>query len=260
MKTNALNKKQARVLLRGNWVPIIAAFVIVLLAVLAVLVIETIALIILNGVDDNGEVIEGSNIQAFLVTVFVGFLLVLVSPLLNGALRTCAVLSEKGETFTSEMFYFFRTPALYLRTVAVNLLVFLSYGVIGTVTDAYMYAKAFSGNGLESLSFDDSSAVMINLLIIGTFVFSIIMKLVLYVFLVHYQLFVYSFGKTGVAESTFLLLPFVFKNAGKAFRLILSFAGWFALCFFVVPALYAVPYFSVASANSVKWLLRSQGR
>jgi hypothetical protein len=43
----------------------------------------------------------------------------------------------------------------------------------------------------------------------------------------------------------------------------LSFAGWFALCFFVVPALYVLPYFAVAAANSARWLFemeRSGGR
>ena len=260
MKTNALNKKQARTLLKGNWVPVIAAFAIVLIAVLTVFVIETMALILFNAVDENGEYNNDNALLGYFITIGGFFLLALISPLINGALRTCTVLSETGDTNTAEMFYFFQTPARYFRTLVVNLLVFLSYGVISTLTDPYMYTKAFSGKGLESLSFDDASATMFSLLIIGTFVFSIIFKLVLYVFLVHYQLFVYSFGKTGVAESTFLLLPFVFKNAGKAFRLILSFAGWFALCFFVLPALYVAPYFAVASANSVKWLLRSQVR
>ena len=49
-------------------------------------------------------------------------------------------------------------------------------------------------------------------------------------------------------------IGFSFRYSGALLRLIFSMFGWIALCFFVLPALYAVPYISVALMNSARWL------
>lgn len=45
------------------------------------------------------------------------------------------------------------------------------------------------------------------------------------------------------------------KNFGNTMKLYFGFAGWIALCFFVVPAFYVLPYISTSFATSAKWLI-----
>ena len=40
----------------------------------------------------------------------------------------------------------------------------------------------------------------------------------------------------------------------------ISFSGWLLLCFFVVPALYVIPYVSVSALTSAKWLFQLDER
>lgn len=256
MNTNKLIKKQARLLLKGNWVPIIIGFAAVLLAALTALCTETALLYLLGLVDSDGTVSDNNLLLSFGITVGCASLLMLLSPLLNGVLRMCANLSVDHQTYVPEMFYFFETPARYLKTILVNLLVWLSFAVLAALTDVYRYIVFFTKQDFGS---DNLDPVML-LILIGAVIVSVVIKILLYALLVHYQLFVYAFGDKGFAESTVLLLPFVFRHFGKLMRLLLSFAGWFALCFFVLPALYVAPYFAVSSANMVKWLLQTESK
>jgi hypothetical protein len=257
MKTNQLIKKQARLLLKGNWVPLIiglsAVLLAVLLAVLTALCLETALLYLFDLVNSEGTISD--NISSC-ITVGCATLLMLLSPLLNGVLKMCANLSVNHQTYVSEMFYFFSSPGLYLKTILVNLLVLLSFAVMSALTDIYRIIVIFTNQDFGS---EGISPVMV-LLLVAALIVSVIIKILLYAILVHYQMFVYSFGDKGFAESTILLLPFAFKHFGKLMRLSLSFAGWFALCFFVLPALYTVPYFAVSSANMVKWLLQTESK
>lgn len=256
MKTNQLIKKQARLLLKGNWVPLIIGLSAVLLAVLTALCLETALLYLFDLVNSDGSVSNDNLLFSFCITVGCATLLMLLSPLLNGVLKMCANLSVNHQTYVSEMFYFFSSPGLYLKTILVNLLVLLSFAVMSALTDIYRIIVIFTNQDFGS---EGISPVMV-LLLVAALIVSVIIKILLYAILVHYQMFVYSFGDKGFAESTILLLPFAFKHFGKLMRLILSFAGWFALCFFVLPALYTVPYFAVSSANMVKWLLQTESK
>lgn len=256
MKTNQLIKKQARLLLKGNWVPLIIGLSAVLLAVLTALCLETALLFLFDLVDSEGKVSNDNLLISFCITVGCATLLLLLSPLLNGVLKMCANLSVNHQTYVSEMFYFFSSPGLYLKTILVNLLVLLSFAVMSALTDIYRIIVIFTNQDFGS---EGISPVMV-LLLVAALIVSVIIKILLYAILVHYQMFVYSFGDKGFAESTILLLPFAFKHFDKLMRLILSFAGWFALCFFVLPALYTVPYFAVSSANMVKWLLQTESK
>jgi hypothetical protein len=82
-----------------------------------------------------------------------------------------------------------------------------------------------------------------------------LIKLVIYMIFVHFQLAGYALDNSkSVLSLSFGRIGFGLKHFGKLFKLMLSFAGWFALCFFILPALYAAPYFAVASMQSARWL------
>ena len=122
-----------------------------------------------------------------------------------------------------------------------------------------MKLKGLLDPGIKAVGvFVDEPPEKIAVLIFAA-VISAIIDILLYLILVHFQMLVYSIQpERGAFGCTFLLLPFVFKNFGKALSLFLSFIGWFALCFFVVPSMYTVPYFITASANEAKWLLKAE--
>ncbi|MCH5304747.1 MAG: hypothetical protein J1E41_07780, partial [Ruminococcus sp.] len=46
------------------------------------------------------------------------------------------------------------------------------------------------------------------------------------------------------------------KHSKDLVFLFFTFLAWIASCFFVIPALYVIPYFITSFANSSKWLIR----
>ncbi|HCA05038.1 MAG TPA: hypothetical protein DEO32_03965 [Ruminococcaceae bacterium] len=254
MSKNALIKKQARTLLRGNWVPVIIGWTAVALAVIAVVYLQYTALYAFDQIDSDGKFYNSYNFTSLVIVVAAYLALALCSPLLNGAIKLSADLAVNRETSVADMFFFFKEPVLYFKTISFNMITGLFFLGLSKAFDVYMYASHFfsaeaGGNGVS---------IEVNAVLIFALVLSAIIKVFLYLLIVHFQLLTYALEPgRGVMGCTFMLLPFVFKNFGKALSLMLSFAGWFALCFFVVPALYTVPYFITASANETKWLLKS---
>ncbi len=91
-------------------------------------------------------------------------------------------------------------------------------------------------------------------------VLTVLIRVMLYMLLAHYPLMRYALDENiGAGACVFGTLGFSLRRFGKLFKLALSFAGWFALCFFVVPVLYVLPYFAVAAVNSARWLLQMDG-
>ncbi len=255
MNKNKLIKQQARLLMQGNWVPIIVGWVIVLLTVITVYYLQSILLFAFDQLDGNGNFYDIKS-PATLLTVLGSYAcIIFLSPLFNGAVRLSANLAQNQRTYTSEMFYYFSGIRLYFKTILFNLIVGWFFLILSRLTDVYTYAsKILSAN----LGDSGLSAEKIAVLIFAA-VISAIIDILLYLIIVHFQMLVYSIQpERGAFGCTFLLLPFVFKNFGKALSLFLSFIGWFALCFFVVPSMYTVPYFITASANEAKWLLKAE--
>lgn len=62
-------------------------------------------------------------------------------------------------------------------------------------------------------------------------------------------------ANTCIIQSIFLMK----KNRSRYLRLVLSFLPWLLSCFFVIPALYVMPYFQTACAFSARWMLEEAG-
>jgi hypothetical protein len=174
---------------------------------------------------------------------------------INGAVRLSSNLVTNRQTRTKEMFYFFSKPKLYFKTILLNMIVAWFFLFISKLADAYGYASNVLSANLGDSDLPPETA----LILIGALIVSIIVYILTYFLFVHYQLIVYSLEpERGAFGCTFRLIPFVFKHFGKALSLFCGFIGWFSLCFFVVPAMYTVPYFITASANEVYWLLKTE--
>ena len=98
-------------------------------------------------------------------------------------------------------------------------------------------------------------------LVVAAAVLTGVIYVLAYMIFVHYPLMIYALrSDISVSKCVFGSIGFSFKHFGKLFKLILSYFGWFALCFFVVPALYVIPYFYAGSLLSAKWLLELDRR
>lgn len=64
-----------------------------------------------------------------------------------------------------------------------------------------------------------------------------------------------GFGSKPVHTCIKLSILRMKKRKGSAFVLMLSFLGWALLCFFVIPALFVIPYFRMSRVTCAKWIL-----
>lgn len=255
MSKNALIKNQARLLLRGNWVPVITGWVIVMLTFMTAYYMQSFALLALDQIDSDGKFYNIWEPATILIVLASYLCLVFLSPLINGAVRLSANLVKNRETFASEMFYYFTTPRLYFKTLLFNLITGWVFLLVTRLADAYGYAsRLLSANLGDSDLPPETASILIAALIV-----SVIIYILTYFLFVHFQLIVYSLEpERGAFGCTVLLLPFVFRHFAKALSLFCGFIGWFLLCFFVVPAMYTVPYFITASVNEVYLLLEAE--
>ena len=97
-------------------------------------------------------------------------------------------------------------------------------------------------------------------LLVLAFIVSTAVVMVCYIIFVHYTFLAYGFNE-HLPLGIYLprMMAFSIKNFIPTIKLFIGFIGWAALCFFVVPAFYAVPYFLTTSAMSAKWLFELEG-
>ena len=200
MSKERIIKKQAREALRGNMTALIAGFLTITVALVAVYYIFVTPAVALSVVDpDTDAVADDKELLYMLLALGALALSMFVSPLVNGFLKLAADTAVEGRCEIADLFYYFSRPSLFFRTLAVNAVLISIFAII-------------------SLPVDLAALVLGN----------------------------------SVPEAVVVIVKVVWRLA--LLRLIFSMFGWIALCFFVLPALYAVPYISVALMNSARWL------
>lgn len=254
MKTEKFVKQRAREALKGNLVQLIAAMAMVFAAVMLTEIVQTILILLTQKVDMNtGEVISDENIIYYAIVAGSVAVLLFASPLLNGFFKAAANAVEYGDCEARDVFFYFRSAGLYFKTVAVDLLLYLMFAVITGVFNFSNYLSLLLPNGAGSAGE--------YALVVAVAVLTGVIYVLAYMFFVHYPLMIYALhSDISVSKCVFGSIGFSFKHFGKLFKLILSYFGWFALCFFVVPALYVIPYFYAGSLLSAKWLLELDRR
>ena len=258
MKTERIIKQHARESMRGNMSVLIAAMGMVALSFLLLEYIEYLVLYFLKAVNfDTGEIIGDKKLIYYIVTAAATVLILLVSPLLNGFLRTAAHAALHRESQAVDVFCFFKSPKLYFKTVLYNFLLAVLFLTVSGALNINTYLETFAPDWYHQDPAWNTDTVL--KVIAG--VCTLFIKLVVYMVFVHYPLTAHALDdNTSVKEGVFVMLAFSVKNFGKLFKLVLSFMGWFALCFFVVPAIYVIPYFSVAALTSANWLFKIDKR
>lgn len=255
MRTEKLVKQQARAALRSNLSQLIAGAGVTAAVFLLWELIEYFALNEM-GVQETDNLLQSGQ-WAVLPVIVVFLALVLFStPLLNGFLRMAATVAVRGKCDSLDVFYFFKTPALFFKTIVINMLLMLMV----TLSSAALNLSGWLSWALPDYFGASPGLTAEFLLTVFVTALTVLVRVLLYMLFAHYPLMRYALNKNiGVADCVFGTLGFSLRHFGKLFRLALSFAGWFALCFFVVPVLYVLPYFSVAAVNSARWLLEMDG-
>lgn len=251
MKTEKTIKQQARAALHGNASALIAMTGVVAAAFLLLNYVQFVLLYLFVPKGVQTGVFSSRSTTVRLIQNVYMLLLLLFSPLLSGALRGAAQTATRGDCSARDVFYYFGSFRRWMKTVLINLLVYCLFTAASFALNPGSYTRVLLPWLYEApLGWNPES-----FLVIFIDVISAVLQLIFYMLFVHFPLTAYALNENiRVEKCVFMMIGFSALHFGKLLRLLLSFAGWFALCFLVLPALYVIPYFAVASMTSAKWL------
>lgn len=253
MSTEKIIKNQAKNSLVGNWSVIISA----ILAVCAVVILlQSVFYFIISNfklIDIETNVVFSQKRLIYnLVTVTITAVTIFVSPLINGVFKMSGNVALYGKTELTDLFYFFRSFKRYSKTLCLNIVLAVLCSVLFYGLDVYALASHF----LKADLHDDAGFDIITLVLFTAYLVTVAIRILIYLIFVHYPFMAYSLDDSrNVFRYLFGYIGFAVKNLGNSIRLMFSFAGWIASCFFVVPAFYVLPYLMTSSTISAKWLL-----
>lgn len=252
MNKEKLIKIQARQALKGNIVPIIAGCLLVCLVAILIENAFSWVLIALNWYDfSTDEVKSGFEFGANLLEMGVFALGWLFSPLVNGTVFAAANAAIHKKNAATDIFRYFTSPKRYFKTLVLNLLLLLLFSVPAALFNFPQYVEWIFGDSLTGF-WAGAAPVLAN-------VCMAVMMVLIYMIFVHYPLMLYAVDDSmNPLRCAFGFIGFSFRHFGALFKLLLSMFGWIALCFFVAPMFYSVPYLLVACANSARWLYSSR--
>lgn len=156
------------------------------------------------------------------------------------------------------IFSFFSEWKLFMRSLGVR----ISLGLRGLFF-AVLFLSAPAGllvfGGLMSDPSDEMGALLATLLIIAGTVLLAVSALLYRVFMNRYFLVDYLVqdGENGISRAIKLSVAYMGGYKADIFLFELSFLPWWLLCIAVLPALYAVPYYSASRAMYAKYIIES---
>ena len=256
MNTEKTVRKQAKAALEGNWSIVISQIMVTLLAFLTGLFAFSLAMSAsgMYGVENP------SQSQRILMTVF-GLVLfafvVVILPLVNGVYRTVCNVANGRKCSPLDVFFYYKKPKRFLKSIILDVISIGLFLIISSIANVFNYLNAVSTQIVES---SPSLTVVMAILLVLAFIVSAAVVVVCYIIFVHYTFLAYGFNE-HLPLGVYLprMMAFSIKNFIPTIKLFIGFIGWAALCFFVVPAFYAVPYFLTTSAMSAKWLFELEG-
>lgn len=253
MKAEKIVKLQARKnLSNNNWSTAIGCFAVTLIFAFLILFLYYCLLYGFDTVNiQTNQFKENKATLVNLLQIGTIILFILASPVFSGYTKVCYNIAKYERTTTYDLFFYFTRPKLYFKALGVNILkgIFLFPTLaLGLLGYAFIFNGIYSG--------DLSNNLYTLILGISISVFDIILFLVLCAKL--------SFVNNILAESPYNSIFFYISESFSiskghtisTIKLILSFTLWYALCFFVLPVFYVVPYAKVAKCTSAKWLIK----
>ena len=251
-------KKDARKALHSCGGRTVAGAMIFALAYLAVYITETIVFYIFCGEENlsNYEMIWNGSKEALIITI--GALLlyyVLVFPLAWGYKKLTLAFAEGKDESINTLFDMYSSGKKYFSSVLFTFLFFIKRILVLVFMTApglgLMYCSAnFIPRGSATLEILRIGATIISgsVAIVGGFGSLAVIQ--------RWHLAPYYFASgSGICKSFALSVKASAGIRGEIFRFKLSFIGWALLSFFVLPLLYSVPYYFMATAIHAKYLM-----
>ncbi len=240
MSNEKIIRTQAREALKGNISLLIAAFAVIAASAMFISQFSYLLLVALRVIDlDTEEIKKGAQWLGALIMLGSATLGVLLTPMLNGFMRMAADTVSKGGCELATLFYYFRSPLRYFKSVVINMSLVVLFSLLTLPAD-----------GAVNMLFGDSvlAAVLYGV--------GVLWKLFVFLFFIHYPLAAFAIDDSrGIFRYVFGYIGFSFRHGGALIKLLLTMLGWISLCFFVVPMIYVVPYLETALMNSARWLM-----
>ncbi len=256
-------KREARGLLTNNWSRALGGMVIYLMVL--VLFIQASRLVVallgdfgpaasaksadLNSFQDYLAYFTtgGMGINLLLMAVLALFFFVLSSPLALGLTYWYRSLSQLGNLQVGQIFRYYESNDRFFNAVifqgisaVLNILIAIVSFLPSVVCFAFAYVRGASSEGTSSVLLLALGAV---LALAGVFIF---LALSLRFFFARY-LFCGDYGY-GAIDCLKYSNKYMKKHIGSVMGVILSFAGWFISCIFILPIAYVIPFFNAAMA------------
>ena len=241
MNTEKTVRKQAKKVLEGNRSVIISEIMVTVLAFLTGLFAFSLAMSVAGLYDVKNPNQTQQLLTMIFGLVFFAFVVVCL-PLINGVYRSVCNVVRGRECSPLDVFYYYKKPKLFFKSVILDVISVGLFFIISGLLNVFNYLSAVSDKIIDNSP--SLTAVVV----------------VCYIIFVHYTFLAYGFNE-HLPLGIYLprMMAFSIKNFIPTIKLFIGFIGWAALCFFVVPAFYAVPYFLTTSAMSAKWLFELEG-
>ncbi len=247
-------RSQAKEALDGNWLAVISGFFVLCGAVIIAYVFTLAAGSLFNIWTEDGLLRRGCDITLTVIVCVSVLIFLLLSPFKNGFYKICYEIARGRKADFGDVFYFFKRNK-YLNTLQFNLITtvkiilniligLIPYFIFSLVTYLFSIELMPTVEANEVVFYAKTAIASLGL------VFSVINCAKL--FLTDFLYIENDGDMDGVFKASRAILK-VHKNSLK--KLFLSFTFWLALCFFVVPGIYVVPYMTASFAQSSKWLI-----
>ena len=256
MNTEKTITLQAKNSLKNNWTVLITALLFIFASVLAISVLQSLILIAMRWVDTTtGDPKSGRELYVNISDIVFIAVLYLISPLVNGFFKMVYTTANNYKPEFYELFFYFKGFSRYFKTLFLNLFFFIiilfcafafDFGyVVNLIIDSLF-------NGSEEIGAVITEGIF-NIFFMGI---SFILSSFMYLLFINYSAFMYADNcNKGVFSCIGKGIAMGFKNFANSLKLFFRFIGWFTLCFFIIPALYVLPYISATFATSAKWLI-----
>ncbi len=187
----------------------------------------------------------GTAVKVIAVAVYVILMLFLLFPVMLGTLRCFRSLNEGGKIYINEIFIYFTSYKRYRRVLGgiIIMVLRLSLAAFALFLPSAIIEFAASG-GFDFLMGGAPPIWFTNLWVIALFLRCLVIAILLFVAL-NYYLLPYVFvinDNIDILEAIHLSSKASKYSTVSFLGLMISFAGWFLLCLFAIPAVFILPY------------------